>query len=110
MVQFRKVELGDFADWTMNFVHQGVGEARTKKFQLSNFAALYPEERIHFDHSAILKNLEEAASEDVMFAKTFTLREAQVTDKIVSRLGKPDEKELQRLINSGILKESHHDI
>ena len=45
-----------------------------------------------------------------MFAKTFTLREAQVTDKIVSRLGKPDEKELQRLINSGILKESHHDI
>ena len=63
---------------------------RTKKFKLTNFDALYPEERIHFDHSAILRHLGEAANENVMFAKTYTLREQKVSDKIVSRLGNPD--------------------
>ena len=94
----------------MNFVHQGVGEQRTKKFKLANFAALYPEERIHFNHQSILKNLEKAASEKVMFTKTKTLREQGVASRIVSRLGKPDQEELQRLIDTGILKQSHHDI
>lgn len=104
------MELGEFADWTMNFVHQGVGGERTKKFKLANIAALYPEERIVFNHTEILSNLEKIANEDVMFAKTKTMRDHDALGGIVSRLGNPDEEELQRLIDAGILNLSHRDI
>ena len=49
--KWRDVSLGEVADYTMNFVHQGVGRARIEKFQLAELETLYPEGRLHFNHS-----------------------------------------------------------
>lgn len=46
----------------------------------------------------------------MIFAKTKVMRETNTVGRIVSRLGNPDEKELQRLIDAGILHLSANDI
>lgn len=50
------------------------------------------------------------ASEDVIFTKNKIMKETDALTRIVTRLGHPDEVELQRLIDAGVLHESATDI
>ena len=45
-----------------------------------------------------------------MFAKTQTFEDHDIANRIVQRLGEPDEEEMQRLINVGVLNLSHADL
>jgi len=88
----------------MNFVHEGVGEKRVESFNLDDFVALYPEDRIKLNQQAVLaQTLESVASEHLMFSKTRALQDLDVVGRIVERLESPNMEELTRLYEEGLL-------
>ena len=61
--KYRKVDVGDFADWARNYANEGVGKKRTEKFDVAVFLPLMPLDRVTVDPTKILRKMEDNASD-----------------------------------------------
>ena len=84
--KYRKVEIGDFADWVRNYANEGVGKKRTEKFDVAVFLPLMPLDRVTVDPTKILRKMEDNASDQLLNTKTRKLRDFEIIPRIIERL------------------------
>ena len=61
--KYRKIEIGEFADWARNYANEGVGKKRTENFDVAVFLPLMPLDRVTVDPAKILRKMEDNASD-----------------------------------------------
>ena len=62
-IKFRKIDIGDFADWARDYANEGVGKKRTQKFDVTRYLSMVPLDRIIIDPEKILGKMVDIASD-----------------------------------------------
>ena len=102
-MKYRKVDIGDFADWARDYGNEGVGKKRTEKFNILSLLPLMPLDRIVVDPDKILGRMQDVASDQLFNTKTRKMRDFKVIDRIIDRLEeKLDDQDLSSIIDDAM--------